>query len=99
MVSPVRIRVPPLLVRVPAMNRGLLLQPYCYQVGEPFVYLLRGFVLHVGQRMRVGVKSDDYISVRERLLNHLGVGATRQHQGAAGRGSGCLGVRRVKATA
>ena len=69
---------------VPAMNRSLLLQPYCHQLGEQFVYLLRGFILHVGQQMRVGIKGDDYVGMSACLLNHLGVGADREHQGGTG---------------
>jgi hypothetical protein len=68
-----------------AMNRGCcLLQPYCNSSVEQFVYLVRGFVLHVGQQMRVSLKGDGDVGMSECLLNHLGVGADRQHQGGAG---------------
>jgi hypothetical protein len=65
-------------------HRSCLLQAYCHQLGEQFVYLLRGFILHVGQQMRVGIKGDDYVGMSECLLNHLGVGADREHQGDTG---------------
>ena len=65
-------------------HRSCLLQAYCNPSAEQFVYLLRYFVLHVRQQMRVGIKGDDYVDMSECFLNHLGVGADREHQGGTG---------------
>jgi hypothetical protein len=39
----------------PADEPGLLLQPYCNPSRVQFIYVLRYFVLHVGQEVRVDV--------------------------------------------
>ena len=65
-------------------HRSCLLQAYCNPSAEQFVYLLRYFVLHVRQEVRVGIKGDGDVGMSECLLNHLGVGADREHQGGTG---------------
>jgi hypothetical protein len=65
-------------------HRSCLLQAYCNPSAEQFVYLLRYFVLHVRQQMRVGIKGDGEVGMSECLLNHLGVGADREHHGDTG---------------
>jgi hypothetical protein len=64
------------------MNRGRLLQPYCNPSAEQFVNPLLYFVLHVREEVRVDIKGDGDVGISECLLNHLGVGADREHQGA-----------------
>ena len=65
-------------------HRSCLLQAYCNPSAEQFVYLLRYFVLHARQQMRVGIKSDGEVGMSECLLNHLGVDADREHHGDTG---------------
>ena len=83
MVSPVRIRVPPLLkvLQNPEISEksgfiagAPLLQPYCNRVlAGGFVHRPSRGVTHPRENVGVGVEGDRYGGVAEEILDDLGV--------------------------
>src|SRR5215210_3101539 len=94
MVSPVRIRVPPLIKVLQNAEKledsgnrtgAHLLQPYCNRdSAEGFVHRSCRRVAHSWEDVAVGVEGDRYGGVAEELLHDLGVDPSREEQRSAG---------------
>ena len=94
MVSPVRIRVPPL--KKVLQNQGKhegsgniagahLLQPYCNRVlAEGFVHSSRRRGVHSWKNVAASIEGDRCGGVAEELLDNLGVDPSREEQRSAG---------------
>jgi hypothetical protein len=93
MVSPVRIRISPLLfgrslqekrrdlVELRLWIGALYTNDYTNALGQKYVQPIGHLSSHIRQHVRVEVEGHVYPGVAEHLLNHLGVFAAGEHEG------------------